>query len=783
MKNVLPITLANLRRGKSQAFSLFAFVLIAALLLNVGLLLMIDFSDFFDKRSEALHAPHYALIEEKSLYAQDQVDYIKDYPGVTEVEKENILNIFTNISYNGGKMLVNLFFLNTDTPRNMNDLSLIEGEKPETDDEICLPYTFKVGGGYEMGDVFSITVLGSSYSYKISGFTEEILFGSANNQMYQLYLSDSGFRRLFEQVPESESVILRARLENPEESENLRIDCTKAFFFQTDLPGADSLLVNSLDWSGVKLMRTMMSSITAIVLVLFAAVIVLVCLLVIRFRIRNTIEESMTNIGALKAMGYTSRQLLWATILQFGSITAVGILMGIGLSYTILPAVSDVLEEQTALQWQQGLDPLVCLITLATILLAVLVVTGLSAGRIRKLPPLTALRQGLSTHSFKRNHFSLDQTRGPLSLLLALKSTLQSKGQMFMIFIIVTAVSFAAVAGISISYNLGAHPDHFGRLLAGEMPDAAFFVKSPDDTQEVRDAIEKSGKARKLFYYQNFTVMIDDMQTTNIAAEDFSLFEGVLLYEGRYPKHDNEICLGGKLAERKNLDIGDSVKVSQGGKTAEYLIVGMIQTVNYGGMACAMTIDGVHRIQSDYRPREIYVYLEDNSKSADFVKSIERSFEEELESSINLKELMDAQLGMYGAIFRVLAAAIVAVTALVICMVLYLMLKTVILRRRRELGIQKALGFTTLQLMNQFALYFLPVITLGVAMGGIAGILGFNSLFVALTRYLGIMTASMPAPVGQTILMCGLLVILAYAFSLLISWRIRKVSAYALVTE
>ncbi|WP_342435466.1 hypothetical protein NSS79_17490 [Paenibacillus sp. FSL L8-0436] len=39
-----------------------------------------------------------------------------------------------------------------------------------------------------------------------------------------------------------------------------------------------------------------------------------------------------------------------------------------------------------------------------------------------------------------------------------------------------------------------------------------------------------------------------------------------------------------------------------------------------------------------------------------------------------------------------------------------------------ELGIQKAIGFTTCQLMNQLSLGFLPPIIMGVLLGSIAGI-------------------------------------------------------------
>jgi putative ABC transport system permease protein len=219
-------------------------------------------------------------------------------------------------------------------------------------------------------------------------------------------------------------------------------------------------------------------------------------------------------------------------------------------------------------------------------------------------------------------------------------------------------------------------------------------------------------------------------------------------------------------------------------KDADYLTVGLIQTVNgNNGMACAMTIPGMQRIHPDYRPVEIYTYLKDNAKTAAFIDVVTAEFSANLESVVNLDELMDAQLAVYGDIFFMVAIALVAITALVIFLVLYLVLKTVILRRRRELGIQKALGFTTRQLMNQLALYFIPVIALGVAAGGLLGIFGFNAIFVSLTKSMGIMTASMPAPVPATIVMCAGLIIVAYAFAMMIAGRIRKISAYALVSE
>ena len=784
MKNIFAVALANLRKNKSQAVSLLAFALIAALLLNLGLLLMMRYGDFFDSKSEELHAPHYVLVEEQGLFDQSQVDYLKNYPGVTEVETESALIIEqTDLPYGDSSILSTVFFINSETQRNMNDLNLIEGAAPKSTNDICLPYMFHVGGGYETGDRYTIVADGTFFTFNICGFTEEIAFGSSTFTACQMYLSAPGFKDFLEKKPGLEGMVLRARMDDSRKSEALQIDCSKEFFFMTDVQGVSSMFSLSISHDIMKMMRTTVSSITSTITVIFAIMIVFVSALMVRFRIRNSIEESMTNIGALKAVGYTGRQLLYSIILQHCAIVVVGALLGIGISYTALPLVSQILEAQTALRWNQSIDIVTSMISFVANVLMVLLVTWLSARRIRRLQPLTALRQGIVTHSFKRNYFPLNRSRGSLPLLLAVKSSLQAKGQMIMIFVIIATITFMAVAGVSVYSNIGLHPMNFGKLVMGETPDAAFFVQDSDDAQTVKDYINKDDNVRKALYYDMPNVIIGDMEILNNVVENCSLLEGLMLYEGRYPKHNNEIAITNKLAQREDKGIGNTIKVAAAGKTEEYLVVGMIQAMNNGGYSCVMTVSGMKRMQPGYRPSTIFVYLEDTTKTDDLISTVKKEYGELLATSLNSQLYMENVLSSFGVIFKAVAFAIVGVTVLVILMVLLLLLKTAILRRRRELGIQKALGFTTFQLVNQFALNFVPVIALGVVAGGLGGVFGFNALFVFVVSGMGIMTASMPAPIDMALAVCAGLVIIAYIFAILISWRVRKISAYALVTE
>jgi putative ABC transport system permease protein len=464
-------------------------------------------------------------------------------------------------------------------------------------------------------------------------------------------------------------------------------------------------------------------------------------------------------------------------------VSAVAVILGVAASYLVLPSVSSVLVAETAMDWQQGFDLSISLVTCISILLVVFLVSYATSSRVKKMHPLQLLRGGLTTHNFKRNYFPLSRTRGSLPLLLALKTLIRNKSQAIMVLIIVTMVAFAATSGLSMYFNLGVNPDAFANLLGGEVPDVAFMLKDPKDAPTLRADMKARDDVRKCFYYENFNVMIGDTTVNNVVAEDFSQFEGTMLYKGRYPKHENEIAITAKVSADSDKKIGDTIEVTQSGSVEEFLITGLVQSVNGGGYMSAMTIEGTHRIQSDYEPGDIYVYLEDPSKCDAIIKEIESKYGAIFENVINLDVLMETQLSVFSSIFALVAAVIFAVTVLVILLVLYLILNTVILRGRRDLGIQKALGFTTSKLMYQIALSVMPSVALGVAIGGIAGALGFNSIFVALVKSMGIMTASMPTPIVPTIIMCIVLILISYMIANLISRRIRKINPYTLITE
>ena len=127
--------------------------------------------------------------------------------------------------------------------------------------------------------------------------------------------------------------------------------------------------------------------------------------------------------------------------------------------------------------------------------------------------------------------------------------------------------------------------------------------------------------------------------------------------------------------------------------------------------------------------------------------------------------------------------SILVVTVAVVILALYFVINSSVIRRKREPGIQKAIGFTTFQLMNQITLGFFPPVITGVFIGSAVVIMQTNEIMSIAQRSMGIMKANFIITPGWIALFGVAVVIVSYVTSMFITYRIRKISAYALVSE
>ena len=779
---IMNLAMANIRKSKSATASLFIFILIASLLLNIGLMVITQLSTFFDDKNEQLNDSHVTFVMDQDSYQPSYRESLANYPGVSETEIEDVIHMdIANYKFGNGELTSSAIMFNADEDRSVGPLNLIEKLNKSSQNDIFVPYSFKTNGGYELGDHITLTYREQDHEYRISGFFETTMMGTNNIGVMKFMLPEDSYHKLAGGLDiQSKALILSAIMEDKIQSSELNND----FIQEVQQSQGDKTTSNimGLDIELVKNVSTLTINFIATILVAFAAIIVLVSLIVIRFRVSNSIEDGMANIGVLKAIGYTSWQILSSIILQFIFIVLCASVAGVALSYVLMPFFGGIISSLSGLIWIQKFDIIINVVSIILVVCCVVVVTLLSAFRVRKILPVAALRGGIQTHSFRKNHFPLEKGRGGLHFLLAMKSMLANAKQNMMILIIIIALTFAAVFSAVLYYNIASDKTAFVNLFGSEPANVFVTVKSDADTRELLRDIEQMDHVRKVNIFDLIETKIDDQTVYTNVTDRYNQLENNIVYEGRQPEHENEISISWVVSSRINKGIGDTVEVEYGSETRSYLVTGLSQSIGNLGQVAAVTMEGIQQLHSEYKGTSLYVYL-DGISNKDFMEIVQDQYGDSIVETLDIDENIASQTGMYTAAVFAVMMMVLIITVLVVVMILYLVIKTMIIKRNKEFGVMKAIGYSTIQLMNQISISFLPVIITGVAIGGVIGFYFTNPMLSILLSSAGVKRLDFIIHFQIILIPCAGILILAYIVSMLVSRRIKKISAYGLITE
>ncbi|OKP83499.1 hypothetical protein A3844_21930 [Paenibacillus helianthi] len=785
MRKLAMLSFANIRKTKGHTVSLLLMFLIAGLLLNAGSLVFVNFGSFFEKVTKELKTTDVYYIMPSHLYNGEVDKYIRNNKNVSNMQKEEVIWAQASIPYNDDTREISFILNDADKERDFSKWKFVGEHLPPDSMSIYVPYLLNIDGGYKLNDKVKMKFDDAALTFTIKGFTEDAFFSSLDTINLGTYLPHETYEKVVQKLGDKYSAtLIFADLDKV----NNEVETGIRELVQPDQKATlsmveDTRTLSSSDIELLRTSRTFMSSMASVMAMAFAFIIAIVCLIVVRFRIGNSIEEDMSKIGSLRAIGYTSRQIILSIVMQYMLIALVGSIAGISLSYLTTPILSDIFAHQSGLMWVQGFDGAISSIILSAILFVVIIVSFISSGRIRKLNPIVALRGGITTHNFRKNYLPLHKSIGSLPVVLGFKSMLQSRKHSFMIGVILAAVSFASTFGAVMFYNTVIDTQAFAKTPGIELSNAVAILNSDAEQPKLVDNIKNMKNVRKVQYIDESKVKIENYDVTAYVMEDFSTKETNTVFKGRYPLHSNEVVLAGILADKMDKKIGDRVMIKVGAKQAEYMITGLSQGANMGGMNASIRWDGILKVNPDFKQQSLQIYLNKNSKADEFVNKLESDYGDSIVTSVDMDKIMDDGMGMYISIVSKLGMGMMVITIVVVILVLYFVIISSVIRKKRELGIQKAIGFTTFQLMNQLSLGFLPPIIIGVLFGSAVGITLTNPLMSVAMRAMGIMKAQFVIATSWISLFGVALVVVSYCTSMLITYRIRKISAYALVSE
>lgn len=456
-------------------------------------------------------------------------------------------------------------------------------------------------------------------------------------------------------------------------------------------------------------------------------------------------------------------------------------LAGTFSSYGVFPFINEMMISQTGIPYAPHFLPLPFLLTLLILCGAVSVVVWLSARRIKKIEPITALRQGVQTHNFKRNHVPLEGTQASLNLALALKTALSGIKNNITICITMLALSLViAFSGLMIK-NVIMDMTPMINLIVGESADSCINVNAGIE-EDFLQKVKENACVQKVYLYHSIQVShVNGVGLTAFISDDFSKVNNPkVVFRGRFPKYDNEIAVAAKYAKEKDLRIGDEIAISADGKEAKYIISGFTQVSNNLGKDCLLTRPGYERL-SELQNASYYLNLSGGADVDVFNQEMEEQFGNEINAAINIAKIIGGTGSVYVSLMTTIVIGIFILSSVVIAFVLYLLVRTMLNHKKRDYGILKALGFTTGQLILQTSLSFMPPVILSVMVGIAVCNVIINPLTALFLSGIGIVECTFVVPVGFNIAAGIGLVIITFVMACLMSLKIKKIVPWELL--
>lgn len=730
MYRLFMIAKNNIKKQRGDMITLFLLTMIAAFLIFDAGSAILGLGKVYDSRFEESDGAHFILYSHASEEELECIEkavrghrYIIDFEStpclMMNVDHKNA----KDENYGQYQFIVHSM---ADKPKYEHDLP--EGAK-YNDNDILLPYY--VQSTYKVGDTMNIKIGDNVYDFNVAGYVSDPYFSSSVNiTIYYVFISEKMTEKLKEENPglvesyyENKGVMDESYLTKDYSTLNLEKEITNSYkellkpYIEEHPEKAytDYLCVN---WQMMRGGSQFVPLIIMSIIMLFAVVIIVISVVIISFSISNFIQRNMKNTGILEASGYTVRELRGAMSFQVMLVAALGAVFGTVLAICTFDKFAAVMELAAGVEWNLPPNIPVAAMTIVIPTDVILLVSRISSRTYKKVSVLDALRGGLTTHNYKKNYFTFERTPLPLPMVVSLKDTFGGFGRNIVMVIIVAILTVSALIGFGMYENFGEDP--------GKVIDILGFENGMMDVMSLEDI---GGELREIkgvqnvlsFYSLDLNISYGDKNQSvkSFIMDDIENTTNLTLIDGRKAKHDNEILITNGVSEDLGVKCGDVVEIGFGEKKADYIVTGIYQRMDSMGRGIYMSEEAGERIITGSKMYESIITT-DGSITYDELKKEVDIIDERHEGSFNIIDLskqMEETMGIVTVAMKAICIVIALVTVLIVLFVESLVIRAKIVKEWRGMGISKALGMTSGQLIAEIMMSNVPAILLGVIIG------------------------------------------------------------------
>ena len=783
--DILTLLRADIKRKKGTFLGIVLLMILVSMFLTTVYSVKKNVTKSIDEAYEEAHAANLMMNITNERLTDELLQSVKDHPLVDHVATSDAVlmrrHFVKDKEDNQSWLIVPLN--EVVTKQFTDDFSgYLDEVRPISPEGIYLVQGIATNDGCKVGDDLRFETRSGEYTLKIEGFVVEPVDGCAMVGWKTVYVAPETFEKLAADVDTVDNPDLAGRVTIVYVYKNADCELSDGEFGRTINrdTGIQDYAYASATMTQMKRYTNLFTEIICSIMIGFAMVLAGVVLIIMAHNITVTIEMSYTELGILKAEGFTKGRIRVLFVLQYLLAEIVGAIIGTILSIPMISLFGGIFQPITAIIAKKDVDLQTSLVLLLVILILSVLVILLATRKIAKVSPVKALT-GESRDVYFESFLTAPVSGKNLAMSLSYRQFSSNKRRYFVAIFITALLMF-----FMLTVNLmGSCMESKSALQAMGSILCEVQVRPQDRnfTEEEMDEIESIVKEeadvdQSIFFRNEYVTLNGD----TIYCQFYRDPEMINMVSGRAPVYDNELVITDILAEDMGLKTGDKVEVSRREFSEEFIISGIFCSMNDTGMTMAMGDAGAKKIGVSG-----YVWYGASLRDSKDAEKVGNALKEKLDPE--MKIVADADFSAISDIKSITTAVdamrytIYAFSIIFVLVVVSMICSKSFTQERRDLGIYKAIGFTSRKLRLLFALRFLIIAVIGSAIGIVLSRLFSSKALSMILRSCGISNFISKYQADTILIPVIILLGCFFLFAYIAARKVKKVEIRELVIE
>lgn len=438
-------------------------------------------------------------------------------------------------------------------------------------------YNIKIGDKIE----FELARSGEKKEFIVAGFFEDPFMGSSMIDMKSFLISSQDFENISNDITKISSNEVLARngaMIHIFQNDNSKLNITEFNKNLTTHTNIGNYTEFTYTQDTIYEFMMLLQNIFIGFLISFVVVLLIVTIIVISHSISNTIENDQTDFGILKTVGYTSKNLRFIQIIQYGIAIVLSIILSIISASLLLNTFSKILITSTGFIINSNL-PIISLLIAFSIITVILLIAIISkTSKISKIRPIEMITENATSKYDKKVIGTI--TGKDLTFDIAIRQLISgSKRYIGTLLIAILLTVFVLIVGRLDSW-LGKNGE--GLMNAFSVADHDLGVQPlvHVDMETVQNIIREYADIESVYSLAMESVSVEGVNLTANIINDSAWFH---ILQGRTVENSNEIVITQMVADDLKIQIGDTVSVNQEHTYRDYKVVRNISMCKRNG--------------------------------------------------------------------------------------------------------------------------------------------------------------------------------------------------------